>query len=227
MRGPNDVLLAGLSNDVPMADTGTSGQDEEDARTQSSVLGNLPRTRPQRSTARRAAARGAGTSNGRAAAGAGAKTVTKPARKQTRAKASATKRRQTVSAPRQTVSAPKKETVRKSSATSGPTATTDSAASAEAKASSESSLRPSSAVRARRARTAKRPTTPLRPFLSEEPAPRQGFECESERTDGPVHPPGGAELVASATEIVGELAKAGLSAGERLFRDVFSRLPGN
>jgi len=58
-----------------------------------------------------------------------------------------------------------------------------------------------------------------------EPVPRQGFECEGERAHAPVQPPGGPELVASAVEIVGELAKAGLSTGERLLRDVFSRLP--
>jgi hypothetical protein len=57
------------------------------------------------------------------------------------------------------------------------------------------------------------------------PAPRQGFECEGERASRTVHPPGGAELVASVGEIVGELAKAGLSAGERLIKDAFSRLP--
>jgi hypothetical protein len=60
----------------------------------------------------------------------------------------------------------------------------------------------------------------------EEPAPRQGFECEGERATGPVQPPGGPELVATAAELVGELAKAGVSAGERLLKDVFSRLPG-
>jgi hypothetical protein len=61
---------------------------------------------------------------------------------------------------------------------------------------------------------------------AEEPAPRQGFECEGERATGPVQPPGGPELVASAAELVGELAKAGVSVGERLLKDVFSRLPG-
>jgi hypothetical protein len=40
-----------------------------------------------------------------------------------------------------------------------------------------------------------------------------------------VHPPGGAELVASAAEIVGEIAKAGILTGERLLKDVLSRLP--
>jgi len=37
--------------------------------------------------------------------------------------------------------------------------------------------------------------------------------------------PGGAELVASAAEIVGEIAKAGILTGERLLKDVLSRLP--
>ena len=56
-------------------------------------------------------------------------------------------------------------------------------------------------------------------------APRQGFESEGESMHGSIQPPGGAELVASAAEIVGELAKVGLSAGERLLKDAFSRLP--
>jgi hypothetical protein len=218
-RTPHDVPAAGLSNDVSMTDTDASEQGPGSAREQGSVLANLPRTRPQRSSARRAAARGAGTSNGRSAASNDTKVSAKAARKQTRAKASATKRRATASAP--------KETPRKSSARSGPAATTDATASTAAKPSSGSTTRPSSAVRTRRARAAKRPAVPPRSLAPEEPAPRQGFECESERADGPVHPPGGTELVASAAEIVGELAKAGLSAGERLFRDVFSRLPGS
>lgn len=55
--------------------------------------------------------------------------------------------------------------------------------------------------------------------------PSQGFECEGERASRPVQPPGAPELVASAAEIVGELAKAGFSTGERLLKDVLSRLP--
>jgi hypothetical protein len=60
-----------------------------------------------------------------------------------------------------------------------------------------------------------------------ESVPRQGFESEGERASGPVSPPGGIELVASAAELLGELAKAGVSTGERLLRDVFARLPGS
>jgi hypothetical protein len=40
-----------------------------------------------------------------------------------------------------------------------------------------------------------------------------------------VRAPGGTELATSAIEIFGELAKAGLSTGERLLRDVLGRLP--
>lgn len=66
----------------------------------------------------------------------------------------------------------------------------------------------------------RRPAAPV-----EEPAPRQGYECDGEAPSGPVQPPGGIELVASAAEIVGELAKAGVSTGERVLKDVLSRLP--
>jgi len=55
--------------------------------------------------------------------------------------------------------------------------------------------------------------------------PRQGFESEMDRVKGPVQPPGGAELVGSAAEIVADLARTGLSTGERLLRDALARLP--
>jgi hypothetical protein len=56
-------------------------------------------------------------------------------------------------------------------------------------------------------------------------APRQGFESEGDTDGGSVQPPGGIELVASAAEIVGEIAKAGLSRSERVLKDIISRLP--
>jgi hypothetical protein len=55
--------------------------------------------------------------------------------------------------------------------------------------------------------------------------PKQGFESESDPASGPVQPPGAIELVGSAVEIVTELARGGLSAGERLLGDLVSRLP--
>jgi hypothetical protein len=81
------------------------------------------------------------------------------------------------------------------------------------------------------ARTAKKPQkapkrTSPRAASERERAPRQGFEAEPDSLDGPVAPPGGAELVASAAELAGELAKTGVGAGARLVRDLLSRLPG-
>ncbi len=58
-----------------------------------------------------------------------------------------------------------------------------------------------------------------------DPVPSQGYEAEDDAATGPVQPPGGTELLLSAAEIVGELAKAGLSRSERLVKDALSRLP--
>lgn len=100
--------------------------------------------------------------------------------------------------------------------------------------------RPAASTKASRTRTARKAAAtsassqPKRPRsttgrtaapAAHEPVPRQGFESEGERPNAPVQPPGGAELVAGAAELIGELAKAGISTGERLFKDVLSRLP--
>ena len=85
------------------------------------------------------------------------------------------------------------------------------------------------ATGSRAATSAKKPTRARRAsrttHAAREPAPMQGFECEGERAGRTVNPPGGAELVASVGEVVGELAKAGLSTGERLLKEAFSRFP--
>jgi hypothetical protein len=67
------------------------------------------------------------------------------------------------------------------------------------------------AVRARRA--------PAEPAM----VPRQGYESAEEAATGPVPAPGGPELFVSAVEIVGELAKSGITTGERLIKDALSR----
>jgi hypothetical protein len=154
-----------------------------------SVLANLPRTRPQRSSARRAAARQVtarddATSNG----GAGARTPSKPARTKAKAK------------PR-------------SKANAKPSA---KAASTERRARANTTRGAAERKRAPARRAARAGAA--------EAVPSQGFETEGDGGRGPVEPPGGTELVASAVEIVGEFAKAGLSRGERLLKDVFSRL---
>jgi hypothetical protein len=136
----------------------------KDALPSEGVLANLPRTRPQRSSARRDAARRATNAKAStilAAPGKPATMKTKPA------KVAAVKRGQGAAKPRS---------------------------------------------------TAKR---------LQDPAPRQGFEIESDPLSGPVQPPGGVDLLASAAELAGELTKSGLSTGGRLLRDILARLPLN
>jgi hypothetical protein len=58
-----------------------------------------------------------------------------------------------------------------------------------------------------------------------ESAPRQGYEADVDDTSGSVHPPAATELAVSAAELVGDLAKVGFSASERLVRGALSRLP--
>jgi hypothetical protein len=76
----------------------------------------------------------------------------------------------------------------------------------------------------RRASDSSGPAAKLRP--ARERAPRQGYEAEPDALGGPVQPPGGAELIASAAELAGELAKTGVNAGARALKDLLSRLPG-
>jgi hypothetical protein len=163
------------------------------------VLANLPRTRPQRSSARRAAAR-------RETAAAQPPAAGEPARPVAR---SGAKSRSAASARR----APASPTRRKAAAKS---------ASPAARKKAKGAARP-----AKPAAKSARPAPRRRPAVSavEDQVPRQGFESELDRASGPVQPPGGAELVASAAEIIGELAKAGLSRSERLLRDALARLP--
>ena len=147
------------------------------------VLSNLPRTRPQRASARRAAARKARS----------------PATEASDEPAGAGKRPQTKAKPAK-----------------GKPAKAAKAARTTAKAGARSAPTGGAAGRAGRPRDA---------ASEQEQVPRQGFECEGEAATGPVHPPGGAELVGSAAELLGEVAKAGVSAGERLVRDLLGRLP--
>jgi hypothetical protein len=136
------------------------------------VLANLPRTRPQRASARRAAARSAGAQDAAAGNGNG-----------------------------RAASAPRKPAAR-----SGARA-----------AQSEETPVP------RRAKARPKPAKTKR-ARKQDDVPRQGYESVEERATGPVQPPGGAELVGTAVEVVSELAKAGISGGERVVRDLLGRL---
>jgi hypothetical protein len=200
-----------LSNDVPVNDVDRSEDVNGTSANGSGVLANLPRARPQRSSARRQAARDTnGATNG-------SRTAVREQRRPSRRPSAATAK-----APRKPAKRRSSETVESSLAP-----VDESAASASAK---RASTRPASKAAAPRARAAKRPSPAgtrkrARPAAAQEPAPRQGFESESDSPSGSIQPPGGVELVASAAELVGELAKAGLSRSERLLKDVVSRLP--
>jgi hypothetical protein len=165
----------------------------------SGVLANLPRARPQRSSARRLAAR---ERNGSSAA------VREQQPPASRPSAATSK----------TAGETRKRAKAKASGARGESpAATGAAATGKASAPrSRAAKRPAGADSARK-RT--------RLAAAQEPAPRQGFESEGDTPSGSLQPPGGVELVASAAELVGELAKAGLSRSERLLKDVVSRLP--
>jgi hypothetical protein len=178
-----------LSNDVGVIDANRSDDASNTPRNEGGVLANLPRTRPQRLSPRRTAARqAAGAANGagrpRRSAGSAGEAAGKPGGPATRPNGRTAER---------------------------PTAKTSTKPPAKATAKP--------APKRRRAGTGKRSAPP------QDAAPRQGFECDGETASGAVQPPGGAEFVATAAEIVGEFAKAGLSTGERLLKDVISRLP--
>jgi hypothetical protein len=167
-----------------------------DSQRDGGVLANLPRTRPQRASARRTAARG------------GAPAQARP-RKPARAERSPAKSRGALATPAQAPA-------------SGASA---AAATPPAKANSRVRATRPAAATARSGSRRRAPARNGRARPAGDAAPRQGFESDSEASGGSVQPPGGVEFVATAAEIVGELAKAGLSTGERLVRDVLSRLP--
>jgi hypothetical protein len=181
-----------LGDDVRMSDASNGNRRSSALGESPGILANLPRTRPQRSSARRAAAR-RGTAPAANVASATAAPPVKTAKKA-------------------------QKTARATSSAKAPTAKNVSHAAARAK-------RAPDPPRVKRSSDPAKRTTSTKRSGEAVPVPRQGFETESEIGSGSVRPPGGTELVAAAAEIVGELTKAGLATGERLMRDVLSRLP--
>jgi hypothetical protein len=181
--------------------------EQEGAENGAGVLANLPRTRPQRVSARRTAARRAGS---------GTQQVPRPAKaggtKKTSKTVKAVESDGRASTSSKAAAKPKAKTGTKAPATP------KRSASAGTRARRPAAVPPKAA-----ATKAPRPRRTTRPPVAE-PVPRQGFESEEERATGAVQPPGGTELVSTAAEILGELTKAGISGGERLLRDVLSRL---
>ena len=210
-------------------DSGTAnGRREENG-----VLANLPRARPQRASARRTAARNGVARNGARPTAAAKRPLRsvpdespapKPAKQASDHKAKAAAKAPAARGAKQPGARAPAERPSKPGAKTSVKAVRESAASSTARASQaeRSSVRkPAAETKAPRRAARKR----SRAGTVEEAAPRQGFESESERSNDSVQPPGGIELVASAAELVGELAKAGVSTGERVLKDVLSRLP--
>jgi hypothetical protein len=157
----------------PTSADGSGSDPDGTGDTSPGVLASLPRTRPQRASARRVAARATGSRD------AGSRKAPRPP------------------------------------AASRAAGTRDTSAAGD-----------TMGLRKARARPAGRPKPASDRWRAGEPAPRQGYEAEPDSLGGPVQPPGGAELVASAAELAGELAKSGVTAGARVLRDFLSRLPG-
>jgi hypothetical protein len=176
----------------PMSADQDSGDAPREGDAGPSVLANLPRTRPQRATARRAAAR---TANGGP-----------PADPSPRKPAAQRRKPKTAPSP-----APAK-----AAAQAG-----GKQAAGKQTPAKRTSPRPKRAAPAKPSARARRAPAP-QPVS--EPVPRQGFESEWMSASGSVPPPGGAEFIATAAEIVSEVARASLSTGERLVRDALARL---
>jgi hypothetical protein len=178
------------------SDTPAKGSTDGDG---SGVLANLPRTRPQRASPRRAAAR------------ATAEKASAPAQRKPGERAGARGSKPASAKGRRASTEAKQPSVNGST---GARAAERTPAGSAGKQSSRKGARRRGAG-ARESRLLPVP----------EAVPSQGYESEEDAATGPVPPPGGAELFMSAAEIVGELAKAGLSRSERLIKDALSRLP--
>jgi hypothetical protein len=159
------------------------------------VLSNLPRTRPQRSSARRIAARDGASNASTRSAGAPASERQTPAG----ASSSSTAR----SAARDGAKDAKSSRKPKARAAAGAGARAPGAKRAAG------TRRKAASSNARRAR---------------ERAPRQGFESEGASTTGSVMPPGGAELLNAATELLTDVAKSGLARGASTLKGIAGRL---
>jgi hypothetical protein len=201
-----------------MSDVPNSNGVPADAKATREVLASLPRTRPQRPSPRRARARALAAKGIEPVAMASkAKPATSQPKTKAKPVAQALKPRT-----KPVVQALKARTKPKPVAQ----ARTSKSASAKAAASAPKSSPRQSASRGKTA-SARRAGRVGNVLLS---VPRQGFESEPEIQVGrSVRPPSGTELVASAAEIAGELAQAGLSAGGRVLKGAlvlsrFSRL---
>jgi hypothetical protein len=198
-----------VRHDKAVNDADSLNGRETDSIPDGGILAALPRTRPQRATARRTAARSGGRD--------------KPLAKETSATAR-TSNRQKPKPAETTKRKPATTTRQKPAIAPTRAAKAASAPGKPAARTANTTAKPDTQAAKTRVRTARRtvkaPTKPVEP-----PTPKQGYEPEEEVELGAtVHPPSGAELVESVADIVGEMAGSSLAAGGRLLKDVFSLL---
>ncbi len=212
--GARPVRCSALSNHVPVPspeDVRAPGPERNGRPAaeaiEEGVLSNLPRTRPQRTTERRIASREGKRPPGRARRAPAAEEAPRAASNGAANGAAA-------------AGADARSGTRRGATKSEPQGSSSRAAPKRSAPREGAAKKPRRTAKPRAQAASKRP----RPEPVET-APPQGFESESSRTTGSVQPPGGGELLASAVEIAGEVAKAGVSAGERVLKDLFSRLP--
>jgi hypothetical protein len=207
--------------------------DEADPRV-GGVLSALPRTRPQRASARRSAKR-TGTRQSASSERKDAKSETTEAASN-RAPAERKVQRLRTAAKRGTGATPKAAArpATRSKGTAKPGATPKAAArpATRSKGTAKAKQPTGHAPTTKAATTAKPPTrraatlrakAPSRAKQAEPPTPRQGYEPEEEVELGKtVNPPSGSELIESLADVFGELANAGATAGARALKDALS-----
>lgn len=178
------------------------------------VLAALPRTRPQRVSPRRAAAR---QRAGKTEPETGSPAPAQSAPKTTTSPKTARKTTPTQTTPRKAT--PTQTNLGKATPTQTARETTPAVPAAEKATPSKTKIKAKTQTTSAKAKTtsAKKPAEP--------PAPKQGYEPEEEVELGKtVNPPNGVELVESVADIFGELASSGLAAGGRILKDAFSLL---
>ena len=178
------------------------------------VLAALPRTRPQRVSPRRAAAR---QRTGKTEPETGSPAPAQSAPRTTASPKTARKTTPTQTTPRKAT--PAQTTPRKATPTQTARKTTPAVPTVEKATPSKIKTKAKAKTTSAKAKTtsAKKPAEP--------PAPKQGYEPEEEVELGKtVTPPSGVELVESVADIFGELANSSLAAGGRILKDAFSLL---
>jgi len=198
-----------------MSPSETRNGHEADSIPEGGILAALPRARPQRASARRAAARtSASARKGRTAAKTATTTKTTQATKAQGARPAANKK--PVAGKRLAAAGPAAAKATAGKATAGK-ATAGKATAGKATAGKPVATDKAGSTKRGGKKPVSKPAEPK--------APKQGYEPEEELELGKsVNPPSGAELVESVADIIGELANSGLTAGGRLLKDAFSLL---